>query len=874
MNILAAHHRRTSPSLQTLRSLALLSILASPAIGSEAGIDMAPGMSIRQVADDDLVPDCTTVAVDSEGSVIASGPGYIRRLRDSDGDGRFDQFTTIVDGPSHGAHGLCFDDGSLFYVGDNGVWQVGHADQAASSFPSPRRVLEIKTGGEHDAHALRKGPDGFWYLIAGNNTKGMFELQNSDRAVVPNPRAGAIWRISPDWSVREVWAHGFRNAFDFDFAPDHAIDTFDSDGERDVSLPWYRPTRVYRVRQGDDAGWLSRSWKRPNSDPLMPQVLAELGRGSPTGVLRYRHRRLPKRFHNGVFVLDWTFGKIVCVDDQGDTEIVAEASGTTGFAVTDIDALPDGSLVVSVGGRRSRGGLYLIDAAEPPAGRQSVEPATTVQEMWPEQRPARAATVTTDSIRQLRNRREPVIDQQAATHAVEILRETLREGGADREQMIAAMALFVESAGGLGPADPKDAWGKQQAAAVFDGYRSQLRPKLSAETIRVASEALLRIIRTESDDDGLVDEAIRTLAVIQPESQQVFAAVAADIDRVGSPIAKLHRLIALARIPVARSDEMTQQVVMAMLEIPVLVHESNLKIDRNWTPRLGELFVALEHRDSLLPSRLVADPGFGHPAHLTWTERMDPENLERARHKWVSEARGAEIDPAIARFVALGDDAVPRPVIHRWLESAETRSAAWLAISRHPNAADVETLRRAALSVDKVVREAAERALMRLGAEIPPRQSNSATTQQWMKKMETLITLAGNPAVGTELFVRRQCAVCHSGAKALGPPLEGINKRFSLQDLFRATVDPSHTISDRYRAKQVLTTDDHVVVGMTIYENVDGVTLLTADAKTVRINADSIAAIKEMATSLMPEGLLDGLSDQQVADLMAYMRAL
>ena len=61
---------------------------------------------------------------------------------------------------------------------------------------------------------------------------------------------------------------------------------------------------------------------------------------------------------------------------------------------------------------------------------------------------------------------------------------------------------------------------------------------------------------------------------------------------------------------------------------------------------------------------------------------------------------------------------------------------------------------------------------------------------------------------------------------------------------------------------------------MTIYENVDGLTLLTADAKTLRINADSIAEMKPLVTSMMPEGLLDGLSDQQVADLLAYMHSL
>ncbi len=121
------------------------------ASGAEAGIEVAQGLTIRQVADDDLIPDCTTIAVDRAGNVVASGPGYIRMLMDDDGDGRFDRYTTLVDGPDHGAHGLCFDDASLFYVGDDGVWQVTDTDRDGVVDSTPNRVLAIKTGGEHDA---------------------------------------------------------------------------------------------------------------------------------------------------------------------------------------------------------------------------------------------------------------------------------------------------------------------------------------------------------------------------------------------------------------------------------------------------------------------------------------------------------------------------------------------------------------------------------------------------------------------------------------------------------------------------------------------------------------------------------------------------
>ncbi len=843
--------------------LFVLMPFALPNTGWTSDIELADGLNIRQVADDDLVPDCTNITVDPRGNVIASGPGYLRMLVDEDDDGRFDRFVTLADGPSHGAHGLYCDGAMMLYVGDNGVWKLTDLDGDGIVDSPAVRMLEIKTGGEHDAHAIRKGPDDHWYLICGNGTKGMFDLQNIDAPSIDHPRAGAIWRISPDWSQREVWAHGFRNAYDFDFAPGHAIDTFDSDGERDVSLPWYRPTRVFRVRQGDDAGWMTRSWKRPNDDPQMPKVLAEFGRGSPTGVMRYRHRRLPARFHHGVFVLDWTFGRILFVDDDGRNLQVARPRGTAGFAVTDIDALPDGRLVIAVGGRRSRGGLYIIDADDPSS--ESAKP----QVLWPPVPPAIERSKAIDWIARLRDRSERMIDHNAASHATRMLQNDRM----NESETIIATTLLIESVGGLGAGDPKDARGKEQVAAVFDSCRSLLRPKLRAETREAATAALIRIIRSDRDH-AQRNEAIRALAVIQPDSKKAFATIVADIDRVESPTDKLHHLIALARLPVARDDEMTEQVVDIMLEIPVTVDELSWSIDRNWTPRLGELHAALQRRDSLLTSRLVANPRFGHRAHLVWSERMDPENLERARQRFLSLSARQEIDPAVARFIALGNDAVTRPHIRKWLKDPLTRPAAWLAIANHPQQSDVDVLTQAAQSVDKTVREAAIKALERLGVEVPERTPDSDSIRRWLEKADLIAELKSDAKRGRELFVLQNCAKCHSGAKALGPRLEGIAKRFNRQDLLRATVDPSHHIPDRYRAKQVLTTDDQILVGMTIYESVDGLTLLTADAKTLRVNSDSIVEVKTAEKSLMPDGLIDGLSDQQVADLLAYMRSL
>ena len=102
------------------------------------------------------------------------------------------------------------------------------------------------------------------------------------------------------------------------------------------------------VGPGSDAGWCGQAWKDEDHRITMPLVLAQLGRGSPTGVAVYQHRAFPKKYHDAVFVLDWTFGRVIAVypasnleeskriPNKVPAEVFMQPSGTTGFAPTDI----------------------------------------------------------------------------------------------------------------------------------------------------------------------------------------------------------------------------------------------------------------------------------------------------------------------------------------------------------------------------------------------------------------------------------------------------------------------------------------------------------------------------------------------------------
>ena len=390
---------KTLGKMQKLLAASLLivillasNLLAQPEPTIELPFSLPDGFRVSQAAGDSLAHDCFCMTLDAQGRPVISGPGYLRTLIDDNGDGIYDRSIEWTSSIRAGAQGLWVEKNTLYYVSDGGLWRSEDSNSDCVADQAPTRILELPTGGEHDAHAIRRGPDGHWYLMVGNYAGSISKLTSDPQAPVSiasgqRPRAGTLWRISPDFSKRGVWAHGLRNCYDFDFLPDGQVVTYDSDDEREATLPWYRPTRVLALGPGSDAGWCGSAWKDDDYRVTMPTTLARLGRGSPTGVAVYAHDAFPPKYLGAVFVLDWTFGRVLAVYPSGNlpteqqtpnklpSEIFMQPSGSIGFAPTDICVTPSGSLLVSVGGRGTTGAIYRIEAAveaNPPSLKKSL----------------------------------------------------------------------------------------------------------------------------------------------------------------------------------------------------------------------------------------------------------------------------------------------------------------------------------------------------------------------------------------------------------------------------------------------------------------------------------------------------------------------
>lgn len=135
----------------------------------------------------------------------------------------------------------------------------------------------------------------------------------------------------------------------------------------------------------------------------------------------------------------------------------------------------------------------------------------------------------------------------------------------------------------------------------------------------------------------------------------------------------------------------------------------------------------------------------------------------------------------------------------------------------------------------------------------------------------------GSAAAGRAPY-EEKCASCHifgGIGKEVGPDLTTITSRFKKTDILDAILFPSKVISDQYQAEMIELKDGKVVTGVLVRESAAVVLLLTGDNpdKPVSIPKGQIADRAVSPVSLMPEGLLDGMTHAQIADLLAFLQS-
>lgn len=283
------------------------------------------------------------------------------------------------------AQGLCWAFDSLYVVVNgkgSGLYKVTDTNND-DVLDKVELLRKIDGGGEHGPHAVLLAPDGqSLYVLGGNHTK----IPNPEKSLVPRnyqedhllPRmwdagghavgimapGGWICRTDKDGKTWELFCSGFRNEYDIAFNADGELFTYDSDMEWDIGAPWYRPTRVNHAVAGAEFGWRSGSGKWPAYYPDSLPAVANVGPGSPTGVVFGTGAKFPAKYQKALFINDWSYGNLYAIHLKPEgasytSEIERFCFGTP-LPLTDIVIHPDGAMYFTIGGRKTQSGLYRV----------------------------------------------------------------------------------------------------------------------------------------------------------------------------------------------------------------------------------------------------------------------------------------------------------------------------------------------------------------------------------------------------------------------------------------------------------------------------------------------------------------------------------
>jgi putative heme-binding domain-containing protein len=122
------------------------------------------------------------------------------------------------------------------------------------------------------------------------------------------------------------------------------------------------------------------------------------------------------------------------------------------------------------------------------------------------------------------------------------------------------------------------------------------------------------------------------------------------------------------------------------------------------------------------------------------------------------------------------------------------------------------------------------------------------------------------------------CAACHrfgSIGADVGPDLSAIASRFKKRDIVEAILWPSKTISDQYDVTIVETSDGQTLAGFVVSEEGNVLKMRTADTvgRAFEVEKSKVKKRTKSPVSMMPEGLVDELSQPQIQGLIAFLQA-
>lgn len=812
-----------------------------------------------------------------QGSWVALAQGENNTMFASDQHGKLYQF----DIPENGApikssdvvpldleigeaHGLLWAFNSL-YVAVNKNWDDATPDNQENGsgiyritddnndgeLDTIQMLLKLEGSGEHGPHSFTLSPNGKEiYFIAGNHTlipdtvkaysriptnwgeDNLFTPYLDARGHANDIKAPGGWitKFDPEGSTWELISAGYRNPFDIAFNSDGELFTYDADMEWDIGMPWYRPTRINHVTSGSEYGWRTGSGKWPAYYPDNLPAVHNLEQGSPTAVLSTSKLHFPKKYGNGLLIMDWSFGTVYFIDliPKGSSyEAKREEflSGTP-LPLTDMIAGNDGNLYFATGGRGLDSHLYRLryTGSEETAATQVDTTGTAARNLRKQLETFHTAVSSEGTTlawehlnhtdRFIRYASRLVLEHQPVTTWLDqYTNET------DYRKIIeASIALSHQGEPKLQNLVLK----KLQGIPI-----SSLDAEMQLDLLRTYS---LNFIRMGMPNGQEKQRLIYTLNPLFPTSESAVAKELAQL------LLFLEAEGIIAKL-VERLEFHTEQKTVTE-GVEMLSEETTMRSEQ-YGPLIRDVISKMPPSEAIYYGMLLSN------AEKGWND-----DLRKRYFSWYFDVLGSNGGMSFKAY----------------MENVRQRAISHVPEDRRDYFQEISGVYSPSSAV----------------AELPqPKGPGKKYSGEDMGNIVWggLDNYSGTVADGKRAFAAATCVLCHrmSGeGGAAGPDLTQAHTKFSTYDLMFAIYSPNDEISDQYANTLFHLQGDEKLAGRIKSEIGDSIVIMPNpfnENYTVSIAKNTIEKKELSPISPMPPGLLNRLNEQEVVDLFAYILA-
>jgi len=800
--------------------------------------------------------------------------------------------------------------------------------------PKSETVLLTWRSGGHNGASLQFGPDGMLYISTGdaevpsppdplNTGQDISDLLSSIlRIDVDHEENGKAYRIPPDnpflttpKAMPEIWAFGFRNPWKI---------SFDAKGRLwcgDVG--WEQWEMIHLVQRGGNHGWSAMEASQPikpetqRPEPIIPPVAAHphTEAASITGGYVYHGTRFPE-LRDAYIYGDYETGKIWALWHDGKQVTRREEIADTPHKIVTFGLSGDGEIYwmdwqkntpiyrlasnPAVGKpshfprKLSETGLFTDTAAQTPAA--GVLPFEIAEPMWQDGATATRFVALPEgkSINTTVSGKADKLNYKVEWPSDSVLARTISlkkkietqvlhfdgetwNGYSYRWNAASTDAELVGVDGEEFTLDNKQPWrihGRAECARChtnWSGFALGFQPD---QLVSIGGKKPADVL------DAVFMDRLKNHLVSSHDAKAALELRARSW--LHANCAHCHRRHGGGSVPLMVNADLPTPETMMIYEKPTRgdFGISDPAVVYPWAPHRSILF------------QRIARTGSGHMPMIGARE-PDPDGV-RLVWNWISKipqkkspnesyismedlyTRGA-FEYGLERLAASGGKPLPKDRFQgNPMHWEHFRSPAHVMMSVNTGALDAanrETVINAAMAAgDPNITSLFERFLpfdqriKTLGTNIDPKK---------------LLSIQGNAKRGAELISMTgklaACLACHIAkgiGRDFGPDLTQVGTRLSREQILESLMKPSSVIQPAYLAHNVELNDGRVQTGFVIERTDQSLKLKLVTGTTESYSLTTVKSDKPLPVSIMPEGLLQTMTQQEAADVIAYLAVL